>query len=126
MLPACPKYCIDRKSLVPCKCAEDSILELSYYPERIMSELRSKGAVSGSMIVYSDFLYYTEGIYKHVYGEDLGRQGVTITGYGTENEIGYWIATNSWGRDWGEDGWFRIAFGEADIESDVWTCMPQI
>jgi cathepsin B len=126
LAPACPKYCIDRKPLYNYKCTENSILDLSYDTEYIMSEVRMKGAVSGSMIVYGDFIHYAEGIYRHVYGADLGRQGVTITGYGYENGTDYWLVANSWGRDWGEDGWFKIAFGEADIEGDVWTCMPQI
>lgn len=33
----------------------------------------------------------------------------------------YWIAANSWGRDWGEEGTFRILRGEnhCEIESFV-------
>nr|MDO8133672.1 DUF4114 domain-containing protein [Candidatus Njordarchaeum guaymaensis] len=27
----------------------------------------------------------------------------------------YWICKNSWGRGWGEAGWFRIAYGECGI-----------
>jgi len=44
---------------------------------------------------------------------------VTLFGWGTDTDgTPYWLAQNSWGEEWGEDGYFRIRRGtnEADIE----------
>jgi len=36
---------------------------------------------------------------------------VTLVGYGTQSSTPYWIVKNSWGKSWGESGFFRIRRG---------------
>ena len=69
------------------------------------------------MTVYEDFYYYDGGVYKHVWGKPVGGHLVTLVGWDDTNKC--WICKNSWGTDWGEDGWFRIKYGESDIEYDT-------
>lgn len=53
---------------------------------------------------------------------------VRIVGWGIENKIPYWIVANSWGRRWGENGFFRILRGNnySNIESYISSGIPDI
>lgn len=76
-----------------------------------------KGPVAAFMVVYSDFYYYKGGIYKKVSSaREEGGHGVVIVGYNKSEK--FWVCKNSWGQDWGEAGYFRIAFGQ--VEMGTW------
>jgi len=54
---------------------------------------------------------------------------VVIVGWGESQDLGkYWIVKNSWGRDWGEDGYFRIERGTNAhaIESKPIAVIPEV
>lgn len=79
--------------------------------KNFMAELYTNGPFVACFMVYEDFANYTGGIYKHVSGKDISGHAVKILGWGVENGTKYWLAANSWGTDFGENGFFRILRG---------------
>uniref|UniRef100_A0A6M2DUC3 SMB domain-containing protein n=1 Tax=Xenopsylla cheopis TaxID=163159 RepID=A0A6M2DUC3_XENCH len=92
----------------------------------VMHELMVSGPVQATMKVYRDFFAYAGGIYKHSShsgSHEYRYHSVKIVGWGEDTSsyppVKYWTVANSWGREWGDDGYFRIVRGtnECDIES---------
>jgi len=77
----------------------------------IKADIVANGPVETGFTVYSDFMSYKSGIYKHTSGSVLGGHAVKIVGFGVENGVQFWKVANSWGPAWGEAGHFRIAIG---------------
>lgn len=63
------------------------------------------------MAIYADTLQSYEGGILTIDGcpDDQPNHAVTVVGYGTQNGQSYWRIKNSWGADWGENGYFRVA-----------------
>ena len=69
--------------------------------------------VPAAFYVYRDFLYYKEGVYKHVNRGNpnpVGGHAICIVGWDNDNNC--FIVKNSWGTGWGESGYFRIDYSE--------------
>lgn len=50
---------------------------------------------------------YQSGVFTGRCGTNLDH-GVVVVGYGSENGVDYWLVRNSWGTNWGEDGYFKL------------------
>jgi len=77
--------------------------------------LVNRGAVVVCIDVYSDFFAYTAGVYKHVTGNLEGGHCIACIGY--DDATGCWICKNSWSTGWGEQGFFRIGYGQCRVDS---------
>jgi hypothetical protein len=58
--------------------------------------------------VYEDFYEYKSGVYRHEWGERVGGHLVALVGYDDKNQC--WILKNSWGAEFGMNGWFRMGY----------------
>mmetsp|Transcript_72708 Transcript_72708/g.204147 ORF Transcript_72708/g.204147 Transcript_72708/m.204147 type:complete len:637 (+) Transcript_72708:131-2041(+) len=92
----------------------------------IKHELVQHGPMVMSFEPKEDFMYYKNGVYKsgarkiHEEWEQVDH-AVLLVGFGADQGQDYWTMQNSWGTDWGERGYFRMARGidESGCESIV-------
>ncbi len=77
--------------------------------------LTNHGPMAAVLTIYDDFFSYGGGIYHHVTGAKAGAHCILVVGYSQSQ--GCWICKNSWGTAWGEAGFFKIAYGECNIDS---------
>jgi C1A family cysteine protease len=81
--------------------------------------LSTKGPLVTCFSVYDDFFNYTSGVYHYTSGNLAGGHCVCAVGY-SEDEGGYWICKNQWSTGFGENGYFRIGYGEVGIDATMW------
>jgi len=83
----------------------------------IKEALYAYGPVVATLHVYEDFYSYAGGVYSYAYGQYQGGHVVEVIGYDDARQC--LIAKNSWGTDWGEAGYFNIAYSQVKAYGDV-------
>jgi cathepsin H len=71
--------------------------------------------VSVAFEVVSPFRLYKDGVFTSTTCGNSPmdvNHAVLAVGYGTENGVPYWLIKNSWGADWGADGYFKMEMGK--------------
>jgi len=59
---------------------------------------------------HRSFQFYSEGVYEEAACSPvLLNHAVLAVGYGSQNGQDFWIMKNSWGTQWGDAGYFKIA-----------------
>jgi len=113
-----PKSAITISSYSDVKVNDDASLENAV----------AKGPVS--VAIEADqpaFQFYTSGVFDAACGDELDH-GVLAVGYNTLNNKKYWIVKNSWGGDWGNQGyiWMVRKSGEGQCGINMAASVPVV
>lgn len=109
---ACSNRCTDWASRVKKISSWSWVCKSRPNTNTIKNAVYSSGPITASFDVYNDFFSYSSGCYKHVTGAYAGGHSVLVVGWTAD---GCWIVKNSWGPGWGEQGYFKIKFGDCNF-----------
>jgi C1A family cysteine protease len=87
-------------------------------PTDMKQWLATRGPLLACFSVYADFYSYRSGIYQHVSGAFQGGHCVCCIGY--DDAQRYWICKNSWNTAWGDQGFFKVEYGQVGIDATMW------
>lgn len=79
------------------------------------------------MVVFRDLLEYQSGVYESDHNMDqiVGGHAVVLEGFGVEDGLEFWLVRNSWGPDWGQDGYLKVLVGNSYLGSQgAFACEP--
>jgi cathepsin B len=111
----------DAKSLKSCKRSFVTDYCVAEGVNEIKNQISSGGPVAALVQVTREFLIYKGGVYDETLSDYKldGLQAVKIVGWDEDtNGQEYWIIENSWGSDWGENGFAKIKMNVLDAMID--------
>ncbi len=108
-VPRCRSTCVNGEAMKLFKADGRSVKNFRTGDVLSMQqEIMERGPIMGGFMVYEDFLQYSSGVYHHVTGRLLDGHAIKVVGWGVDGKSKkpYWIIANSWGSDWGMNGFF--------------------
>lgn len=96
--------------------------KISANANAIKSAISNHGPVTVYTAIFTDFYHYSAGIYTAKWGSYEGLHSMAIVGY--NDALSYWIVKNSWGSNWGESGYVKIAYSESVYDYWSWANDP--
>lgn len=77
--------------------------------DELKEKILKQGPLAVSVYASSQWMFYKSGVWYHNECSSESNHCLLLIGYGSENGNDYWLFKNSWGRQWGEDGFIKIA-----------------
>lgn len=110
--------CQDCKNVVNITSFQDITSNNEKALKRVVSQQPVSVAIQANT---RSFQMYSSGIYSDLSCGNQLDHGVLIVGYGYDlfHDMEYWIVKNSWGPQWGEDGYIRM---ERNIQDSSGLC----
>jgi cathepsin B len=113
--PSCHSGKCDSGSAYPVVYYAGSYTAISNRITDIQNALYSNGPLQACFNVYNNFYTYfsmhPQGVYTSASGSLVGGHCVKLIGWGVEGSQDYWLFANSWGTDWADSGFFKMARG---------------
>ncbi len=98
--------------------------------EDMKKALFKYGPLAGAINAWT-LAFYDGGIYEPWFSilcPATINHAIVIVGYGVDKETGkkFWKIKNSWGPEWGEEGYFRLLRGEGTCGIDQYTLIAEV
>ncbi len=95
--------------------------EMVMTEDDVINALAQGPVIAGMKVTSAFHQYYRCGVYCSSETDHfIGRHAVEIVDYGTtDTGTEFWVVKNSWGEQWGEGGYFRIARGRDQLQLGI-------
>jgi hypothetical protein len=88
--------------------------------DAMRESLVASGPVVIAMPIFPNFDAFTgSGVYAPGGGAVIGAHALAVIGYETLNSGGVWVAKNSYGAGWGDQGYVRLAWRDKKLEPEA-------
>lgn len=125
--------CRDCKPHQPCFVPDEyniyQVEEFAHFSgeHAMMQEIYQRGPIACGIAVTPQVHAYTDGIFEDTTGTYDVTHEVSIVGFGEEQGVPFWLIRNSWGTEWGIEGFMKLIRGKNNlgIESDCAWAVPR-